>query len=593
MIGCANLKCKGFCMLKGLAISPGYALGKAYCLKHFQLDNVPARSIGAGEIEAEIARFSYAIQLARDEISQLTRLPQIRNSLEISNIFNAHLTLVDDPDLKKEVVKRIRERQLNVEAVVSGVAKDYSDFFRSLPDPQFQEKAVDVMDIGRRILKNCQDKMHMPGFSDLKEGVIVIAEDLTASDIVSFDTTKVLGLATAEGTATSHAAILARSLGIPALVQVKNLIQVVEQGEFIILDGNTGTLVIKPLNDVVEEYRVAHAAFESRKADYRATLTQPSVTKDDVKIRLCANIGQPQDVDAVITNGADGIGLYRTEFTYLIRRRFPTEDELVDIYWDVVQRLDGAEVVIRTIDLGGDKISHLVGHVGEKNPEMGWRAVRMSLDRLDIFRTQLRAIIRVCARCDHGNVKILFPMISNLGELRRSKTFLGEVRAELASEGIVVENKIPIGAMIEVPSAAILADKIAREVDFLSIGSNDLVQYTLAVDRTNSKVAHLYQPTNPAVLKLLHDVIVAGETRECPVSLCGELAGDGRYTLLLIGLGLRALSMNAIFIPRVKHAILSLSIAEIRPQVMAMLELDTAEEIDTALSKLNAHYGLS
>ncbi|MFZ2957854.1 MAG: phosphoenolpyruvate--protein phosphotransferase [Candidatus Ozemobacteraceae bacterium] len=584
---------QGFFVLKGLAISPGYALGKAYCLKQFQLDHVPARSIGTEEIEAEIARFCNAIQLAREEISQLTQLPQIKSSLEIANIFNAHLTLVDDPDLRKEILKRIRERRLNVEAIVSGVTKDYSDFFKSLPDPQFQEKAVDIMDIGRRILKNCQVDVQFTGFAELKEGVIVIAEDLTASDIVSFDTTKVLGLATADGTATSHAAILARTLGIPALVQVKNIVQEVEQGAFIILDGNTGTLVIKPQNHIIEEYRSAHAAFESRKADYRAALAQPSVTKDGVKIRLCANIGQAQDVDAVLSNGADGIGLYRTEFTYLIRRRFPTEEELVDIYWTVVQRLNGSEVVIRTIDLGGDKISHLVGHTGEKNPELGWRAVRMSLDRPDIFRTQLRAIIKVFARSPQGNVKVLFPMISNLGELRRSKEFLFEVREELAKEGVVINTPIPIGAMIEVPSAAILADKIAREVDFMSIGSNDLVQYTLAVDRTNSKVAHLYQPANPAVLKLLRDVAAAGERHSCPVSLCGELAGDGRYTLLLIGIGLRALSMNSIFIPRVKHAIRSLSVEEIKAAVLPLLELDTAEEIEEALRQLNVRYGLS
>lgn len=580
-------------MLKGLAISPGYALGKAFCLKHFQLDSVPARTLAEDEIEPETQRFTQAIQAARQEIHQLTQLPQIKSSLEIANIFNAHLTLVEDPDLKKEVIKRIRDRRQNVEAVVSGVTRDYSDFFKTLPDPQFQEKAVDIMDIGRRILKNCQANSQLSSLSDLKEGVIVIAEDLTASDIVGFDPSKVLGLATAEGTATSHAAILARSLGIPALVQVKNLVSEVEHGSFVILDGNTGTMVIKPQEEVITEYQMAQATFESKKVAFRNDLAQPPITTDGVHIRLCANIGQAQDVDAVINNHADGIGLYRTEFTYLIRRRFPTEDELFDIYWSVVERLNGSPVVIRTIDLGGDKISHLVGNSGEKNPEMGWRAVRMSLERLDIFRTQLRAVLRVCAKSGKGNVRVLFPMISNIGELRRSKAFLEEVRQELAKEGLNVEVPIKIGAMIEVPSAALLVDKIAREVDFLSIGSNDLVQYTLAVDRTNSKVAHLYQPCNPAVLELLARTADAGHRHGKPVSLCGELAGDSRYSLLLIGLGLHELSMNAVFIPRIKHLIRSISADKIRKAVRPLLDLDTAEEIEEQLWKLNAEYGLT
>ncbi|HNV72004.1 MAG TPA: phosphoenolpyruvate--protein phosphotransferase, partial [Candidatus Ozemobacteraceae bacterium] len=295
----------------------------------------------------------------------------------------------------------------------------------------------------------------------------------------------------------------------------------------------------------------------------------------------------------VLTNKADGIGLYRTEFTYLIRRRFPTEDELIEIYTSVMSRLGNSEVVIRTIDLGGDKISHLVNQPAEKNPELGWRAVRLSLDRLDIFRTQLRAILRTAATIGRQQAKILFPMISNLGELRRSQAFLHEVCDELKKEGVAIPTRILIGAMIEVPSAAILADKIAREVDFLSIGSNDLVQYTLAVDRTNSKVAHLYQPANPAVLRLLHQVIQAAEKNGKPLSICGELAGDSRYTLMLLGLGLRELSMNSVFIPRVKQVVRLISIEEARKAVLPLLELDTAEEIERELAQLNSRLGIN
>lgn len=580
-------------MLKGQAISPGYAIGRAYCLKPFDLDSVVSRSITVNEIDPEIARFQAALQTSRDEIGQLANLPQIKNSLEIANIFKAHQALVEDPDLKKEVIKRIRDQKVNVEAVVSKVILDYSEFFRSLPDAQFQEKAIDIMDIGRRILKNLQSNNPLSEMPNTQDGLIVVAEEISPSDIVGLEGIKILGIATSEGTATSHASILARSLGIPALIQVKNLMREVAHGSFVIIDGNTGTLVFDPAPSVIEEYNKFQADFEIRKMALAENIVQPAITLDQVSVRLCANIGQKQDVDSVLKYQANGIGLYRTEFTYLIRKRFPTEDELYNIYMAVVQQLENSEVVIRTIDLGGDKISHLIGNAHEKNPELGWRAVRMSFDRLDLFRTQLRAIIRTAGQNRAGQVKILFPMISNLSEVRRARGFIAEISADLRREGVTVPEVLPMGVMIEVPSAAILADKIARETDFMSIGSNDLVQYTLAVDRTNSKVAHLYQPTNPAVLKLFHEVVTAGERWQRPVSLCGELAGDWRYTLLLLGLGMRELSMNAIFIPKVKHVVRSVAIKDIRPKVLALLDLDTAEEIDVALEKLNAEYGIA
>jgi len=579
-------------MLKGLAISPGYALGKAYCLKHVQLDNIPSRSIKENEVEGEITRFQNSLQHSRGEINQLLELPQIKSSLEIANIFQAHLALIDDPDLKKEVTKRIRERRQNLEAILSGVIKDYSEFFRTLPDPQFQGKAIDIMDIGRRIIKNCQTAGTFESLSDIDHRVIVVAEDLTPSEIVGFDTSKILGIATSEGTATSHASILARSLGIPALIQVKNLLGEVAHGSFLIIDGNTGTLVCNPQPHIIEEYHRVLRNFENQKKSLKETLEKTSVTLDEVRIKLCANIGKLQDVDSVIANNADGIGLYRTEFTYLIRRRFPTEEELLEIYSSVAERLKELELVIRTIDLGGDKIPHLLGPSVEKNPELGWRAVRMSLDRIDVFKTQLRAIVKTVATKKCEKIKILFPMISNMDELRRSKAILAEVCAELKKEGINVPAKIPIGAMIEVPSAALMSAKIAKEVDFLSIGSNDLVQYTLAVDRTNSKVAHLYQPTNPAVLRLLSEVIQTAKQFGKPVSICGELAGDSRYTLLLLGLGLQELSMNAIFIPKVKQIIRSISCSQARELISPILDFDTSEEIEKALQEINTKLNL-
>ncbi|MBP7632754.1 phosphoenolpyruvate--protein phosphotransferase [Candidatus Ozemobacteraceae bacterium] len=588
----AGIELQGSSMLKGLAISPGYALGRAHCLQHLQLDNVPATPVAADGIEAEVTRFQNALRQSRLEISQLLELPQIKSSLEIANIFQAHQTLIDDPDLSKEVIKRIRDRRLCLESVLSAVIKDYSEFFRKLPDPQFQGKAIDIMDIGRRILRNCQANSPISAQFQALDGIIIIAEDLTPSDIVGFDPKIIRGIAMAEGTATSHASILARSLGIPALIQVKHLLCEVKPGSFLIVDGNSGSLVVDPPANVVEEYQQAFIQFERQKRSIQDNLAQPATTRDGTQLRLYANIGQSQDVDAVLANQADGIGLYRTEFTYLIRRRFPTEDELLDIYWSVVERLGNADVVIRTIDLGGDKIPYLVGQSTEKNPELGWRAVRMALDLKDMFKTQLRAILRTCARSGRGNVRVLFPMISNLNELRRAKALLEETAAELKQDGVAVPDKIPVGTMIEVPSAALMAGRLVREVDFLSIGSNDLIQYTLAVDRTNSKVAHLYQPANPAVLRLIHEVVEAGSAAGKDVSLCGELAGDSRYTALLLGLGLRVFSMNAVFIPRVKQIVRSVSLPELRSRVLPLLDLDTADEIEEGIAKINAELGI-
>ncbi|MBF0408155.1 MAG: phosphoenolpyruvate--protein phosphotransferase [Candidatus Riflebacteria bacterium] len=577
-------------MLKGMSIAPGLALGKIFFMKHFQLENVAVRSIQEGEIELEIQRFQQAIQLAHDEICQLSQLPQIKNSLEIANIFSAHLTLVDDPDLRKEVIKRIREKRQNVEAVVSGVIKDYSDFFKTLPDPQFQAKAIDIIDIGRRILSGCRDENSAPMTIKPDEKVILVAEDITATDIAGFDTSMIQGIATEEGTTTSHAAILARSLGIPAIVQLKGLLQKVSHGQFIILDGYKGLIITDPQPEQVKEYTKLYDSYISERKELQNISIQPSTTVDGVTIKLLANVGNAQDVESVLSNHADGVGLYRTEFTYLIRRRLPTEKELFNIYWSVVEKMGSSEVVIRTIDLGGDKLSQLLKHPAERNPELGWRAIRLSLDRPDLFRTQIRAILKVCAKAKPGQIKIMIPMISNLTELRKAKEFISKVSDELKAEIPDFQASYKIGTMIEVPSAAIMVEKIIQEVDFLSIGSNDLVQYTLAVDRTNSKVSYLYQPLNPAVLKLIYQVVQAGEKAGKPVSLCGELAGDVTYTILLTGLGLRELSMNAVCIPRIKSMVRKLSMEIIKPEVLKLLEFGTSEEVEEALCLLNQKY---
>lgn len=576
-------------MLKGLAISPGFALGRVYCLKHFQLENIESVPVDPSEVDSEIDRLKTALEVSRREIKQLLELPQIKSSHEISNIFQAHLTLIDDPDLHKEISKRISETLCDVQSVVSNVIKDYSKFFRNLPDPQFQSKAIDIMDVGKRIIKNClKRKSRSISLNDSDEGVIVFAEDLTPSEIVSFNPDKILGLAIERGTPTSHASILARSMGIPTLIQVKNLMKKSRTGIYAVLDGVHAKIIINPAQKVREHYQLELESFAEKQKKISEQLSDPSVTTDGVAISLMANIGQPSDVESVIANRADGVGLYRTEFAYMTRRSFPTEKDLFDTYSSVITKLTNKDIAIRTIDIGGDKISHLLGDTVERNPELGWRAVRMSLDCEEVFTTQLRAILRAAGKASLGLVKVLFPMISNLSELRQAKALLATEHESLVQAGEAVPESIQVGIMIEIPSAALMADKFAHEVDFFSIGSNDLVQYTLAVDRTNSKVSHLYQPANPAVINLIHHVIKVGKNHGVEVSLCGEMAGDSKYTILLLGLGLKTLSMNAILIPTIKQIVRNVSFAELEKLIQPLLAMDTAEEIESALSKLNS-----
>ncbi|MDD2998046.1 MAG: phosphoenolpyruvate--protein phosphotransferase [Erysipelotrichia bacterium] len=579
-------------MLKGLAISPGYALGRLHCLRHTQLENIEGSTIPPSEIESEIERFKAALELSQNEISQLLELPQIKSSLEISNIFQAHMTLIEDPDLQKEVTKRIRENMRDVQSIVSAVIKDYSNFFRNLPDPQFQGKAIDIMDVGKRILKNCQRRKNRQNtMDDFAEGMIIVAEDLTPSEIVSFNPARIRGIAIEEGTPTSHASILARSLGIPALIQVKTLMQKARNGNNAIIDSSNGQIILNPDDGLQKKYAAELEGYQKKQRQIMELLSEPSVTKDGVSIALKANIGQLSDVDSVISNHANGVGLYRTEFSYLTRRTFPTENELYDSYSAVVEKLGDSDLVIRTIDIGGDKISHLMGNALERNPELGWRAVRMSLDCEEVFCTQLRAILRAAAK-KPGQVSILFPMISNIEELRKIKVLLNRMHEDLIKSGMPVPDHIRLGIMVEIPSVALLAEKFAREVDFFSIGSNDLVQYTLAVDRTNSKVSHLYQPANPAVIKLIDRVVKVANQNKVGVSLCGEMAGDPRYTVLLLGMGLRELSMNSILIPGIKQVIRNISFAEAEHIIEPVLNLDTAEEIENALNKINSKLGL-
>ena len=579
--------------MKGLSISPGYALGKIYCLKHFQLDNLPTETIAAGDTEAEIERFKVALDISRNEITQMLDMPQIKSSAEISSIFQAHLTLIDDPDLSKEITKRIKEQQQDCQSAVSKVIRDYSTFFRNLPDPQFQSKAIDILDIGKRILKNCQkSKNPTTKLEELEEGMIVLAEDLTPSDMMTLDPSRILGIAIEEGTSTSHAAIMARSLGIPALIQVKDLMKKAKDGVFAIIDGSSEQIILNPDPKLKRKYEAEYKEYLNRQRKMYELLSEPSITKDGVEILLKANVGQLSDIEQAVKNKAYGVGLYRTEFAYLTRRTFPTENELYETYLEAATKLNGNPMVIRTIDLGGDKISHLTGNNVEQNPELGWRAIRISLECKELFITQLRAILRTAASAKKGQVSILFPMISSMEELTEAKNILAEVKKQMQKEGIAVPKELKIGMMMEVPSTAIMADIYAKEVDFFAIGSNDLVQYTLAVDRTNPRVTHLYKPTNPAVLYLIKHIVDAATRNNVGLCICGEIAGDIKYTIMLLGLGIRELSMNAVLIPAVKNIIRNISYAEIQKLITPLLKMKSSAEIEAELNKLNTKLGL-
>jgi phosphotransferase system enzyme I (PtsI) len=463
-----------------------------------------------------------------------------------------------------------------VEWIFQEVATRYAETLNKIDDPYLRERALDIQDVTKRVIRNLQGKAPKT-FLALTEPHILVAHNLTPSDTASMDRAKVLGIATDLGSRTSHAAILARSLNIPAIVGLHDITAKLETGQRVLLDGNDGCLIVHPTPEILTHY----AEIESRRAKVTARLKElretTSTTRDGCHIVLSANIELPEDVEAVQANGAEGIGLYRTEFLYLNRTTLPTEDEQYEIYQRVAERVRPNPLIIRTFDLGGDKLAPgTVDITDELNPFLGWRAIRFCLENVEIFKTQLRAILRASVV---GNVKIMFPMISGLDELRRAIAILGECKEELRSAKIDAAEKVEVGAMVEIPSAAICASVLAPEVDFFSIGTNDLIQYALAVDRVNEKIAHLYEPTHPAVLRLLKMIADAGHAHNIWVGVCGEMAGDIALVPLLLGLGVEELSAAAILVPRVKRAVQSLSIPECRELVEETFKLNTASEI--------------
>ena len=558
---------------QGVGVSPGIARGTAFV--HRPDDDAPPRKILAGESEREVARLRDALCATRRQIVELQERVEKSLGAKDAAIFEAHVMVVEDGVMIDEVEKHIRRESCNAEYAFHTVVHRYIRSLGEVEDPYLRERALDIHDVGRRVIHNLLGR-EPAALGGLDAPRIVIAHNLTPSDTVQARREFLLGFATEVGGKTSHTAIMARSLNIPAVVGLHGKLTEIESGAEVLLDGYGGLLIVDPSEQTLFEY----GAVQTRRRRIEEELTglrdTAATMRDGAHVMLSANIEQSDDIAQALRSGAEGVGLFRTEFLYFNRDDLPGEEEQFAAYRFVAEAASPRPVIIRTLDLGGDKLHDQLHADGEENPFLGWRAIRVCLERRDIFRTQLRAILRASA---FGKVKIMFPMISGLPELRDAKAALEECRAELRGESVNFDGTLEVGMMIEVPSAAMIADLLAREVSFFSLGTNDLVQYATAVDRTNERIAHLYVPTHPAVLRLIKMTVDAARAAGIHVGLCGEMGGDISVTPLLIGLGVDELSCGAAVLPRVKRAIRSLDMAACRSLAEEALKADTGAAV--------------
>ena len=543
--------------LQGIGVTNGVAVGPAFLLASDD-DPVTEREITPAEIPREIARFEDALIATRKQLHDIQRQVGEKIGQENASIFDAHLLVVDDRALVEEVIRGLAVQLKNAEAVLRVVADKYANALASVADDYLRERAVDVRDVTRRILRNLAGRGGET-LARLGQPSVLIARDLAPSDTAALNREQIIGFATDLGSPTSHTAIMARALGIPAIVGLHDVTARVRNGDTILIDAGRGVLLINPTQESREKFGRDEASRASIRSELAALRAQPAETRDGYRVVLSANIELPGDVPHVFEQGANGVGLFRTEYLYLSRQALPTEDEQAAIYSEVAEKLKPAHAIIRTLDLGGDKfVSHLKTPA-ELNPFMGCRAIRFCLAQPDIFKTQLRAILRASVR---HNIKIMYPMISNLDEVLRANAMLDECKLELRASGIPFNADVEVGVMIEVPSAALTADLIAPHVSFFSLGTNDLVQYTLAVDRVNERIAHLYEPTHPAILKLIKNTIDIGHEHGIWTGICGEMAGNPLMAPLLVGLGVDELSVSPPAAPAVKDVIRKMTFSQ-------------------------------
>jgi len=570
--------------VKGIPASPGVAIGEAFVLVSEVL-KVPQFKVTKSQVPLEITRFMEALVATKRELKELQKRVALEMGGSYPEIFTAHILFLEDPILIEPTIELIEKERWNAEKAFQEVVNRIIHSFSNIPDEYLRERAQDLKDVSKRVMKNLLGKGG-ESLAELKKKSIIVAYDLSPSETASLEKEKVLAFVTDVGGRTSHTAIMARSLAIPAVVGLGDISRRVKSGDLLIVDGNEGTVWINPREETLRRYtkKKRRIIYLEKKLSQVKDLV--AETLDGHRVRLMANIELPREIEELEKYGADGVGLFRTEFLFLNRDTLPTEDEQFQVYREVAEKVFPYPVVIRTLDLGGDKFASPLEVPEEINPFMGWRAIRFCLARPDIFKTQLKAILRAAK---YGNVKLMYPLVSTPSELKKANRMLEEAKEELKQEGKEFKD-VEIGAMIETPSAALIADILAQDVSFFSIGTNDLIQYALAVDRGNEKIAHLYQPAHPAVLRLIKHIIDIGHKMGITVACCGEMAGDIHYTLLLLGLGLDQFSMGPVAIPQVKQIIRSVTYKEARKIAEKALACSTTGEVIKILKEVNAPF---
>ncbi|HDF3200281.1 TPA: phosphoenolpyruvate--protein phosphotransferase [Staphylococcus aureus] len=560
-------------LIKGIAASDGVAIAKAYLL--VEPDLTFDKNEKVTDVEGEVAKFNSAIEASKVELTKIRNNAEVQLGADKAAIFDAHLLVLDDPELIQPIQDKIKNENANAATALTDVTTQFVTIFESMDNEYMKERAADIRDVSKRVLSHILG-VELPNPSMIDESVVIVGNDLTPSDTAQLNKEFVQGFATNIGGRTSHSAIMSRSLEIPAIVGTKSITQEVKQGDMIIVDGLNGDVIVNPTEDELIAYQDKRERYFADKKELQKLRDADTVTVDGVHAELAANIGTPNDLPGVIENGAQGIGLYRTEFLYMGRDQMPTEEEQFEAYKEVLEAMDGKRVVVRTLDIGGDKELSYLNSPEEMNPFLGYRAIRLCLAQQDIFRPQLRALLRASV---YGKLNIMFPMVATINEFREAKAILLEEKENLKNEGHDISDDIELGIMVEIPATAALADVFAKEVDFFSIGTNDLIQYTLAADRMSERVSYLYQPYNPSILRLVKQVIEASHKEGKWTGMCGEMAGDETAIPLLLGLGLDEFSMSATSILKARRQINGLSKNEMTELANRAVDCATQEEV--------------
>ncbi|KEY60244.1 phosphoenolpyruvate-protein phosphotransferase PtsI [Serratia sp. DD3] len=567
-------------MISGILVSPGIAFGKALLLKEDEIV-INRKKISADQVEQEVSRFLAGRAKASEQLEVIKTKAGETFGEEKEAIFEGHIMLLEDEELEQEIIALIKDNLASADAAAYNVIEGQAKALEELDDEYLKERAADVRDIGKRLLRNILG-MPIVDLSAIQDQVILVAADLTPSETAQLNLDKVLGFITDLGGRTSHTSIMARSLELPAIVGTSDVTTQVKNDDYLILDAVNNHIYVNPTADVIEQLKAIHNQYVSEKNELAKLKDLPAITLDGHQVEVCANIGTVRDVAGAERNGAEGVGLYRTEFLFMDRDSLPTEDEQFLAYKAVAQAMGSQAVIVRTMDIGGDKDLPYMNLPKEENPFLGWRAIRIAMDRREILHAQLRAILRASA---FGKLRIMFPMIISVEEVRDLKGELETLKAQLRQEGKEFDESIEVGVMVETPAAAVVAHHLAKEVDFFSIGTNDLTQYTLAVDRGNELISHLYNPMSPSVLGLIKQVIDASHAQGKWTGMCGELAGDERATLLLLGMGLDEFSMSSISIPRIKKIIRNTNFEDVKALAAQALAQPTAKELMDCVDK--------